>query len=224
LLPLPPQLRVPAAIDFGHQPAGVRSAGRPVRIENVSSSVAAITELTASGDFSVSDTCTTIAAATACSPLVSFQPSAVGTRTGSLTIRTLRDSAAYVVALSGFGDENPVPTLEVSATRIGFGNAYIGSATPARVTLVATGDLPVKVASIAVSGGFMLTHGCSVIAAHSACDIEVVFMPSSPGGMGGAIVIQSDALGSPHRVDLTGVGCYVPSPSRARFGSLLCGS
>ena len=59
-------------------------------------------------------------------------PTETGPRAGTLTIRTLRDADPYLVALDGIGDENRVPVLELSATRVGFGNALLGSATRVR--------------------------------------------------------------------------------------------
>jgi hypothetical protein len=223
LAPAVPQLVVPSALDFGHQPVGTRSAGRAVRLENKSASLATITDLSATGDFSVSDTCTTIAAGATCSPLVFFQPSAVGTRGGTLTVRTLRDAQPYLVTLTGIGDVNTLPVLETSATGLGFGNVFIGSATTMRVTLRSTGDVPVAIDEIRPAGPFLVQGGCATIAAHSTCDMDIVFMPNRPGTATGEIEIRSNAAGNPHRIGLSGVGCFVPSPSRARFGLLLCG-
>jgi hypothetical protein len=223
LTPSVPQLRVPASLAFGSQPVGTKSAGTAVALANTSSVVATITELSASGDFSVSDTCTTIVAATTCSPLVFFQPTQIGPRTGTLTVRTLRDFDPYVINLTGTGEENLRPVLHLSATRVGFGNAYIGSASHARIEVQNVGQGPLVIESIVGTGSYLVTHGCTTVLPRSSCTIDVTFLPGTPGSQPAAIEIRSNAEGSPHRIDLSGTGCFVPSPSRARLGLLLCG-
>jgi hypothetical protein len=37
------------------------------------------------------------------------------------------------------------------------------------------------------------------------------------------LFVNSNAEGTPLRIDLSGVGCSFPSVSRARFGGALCG-
>ncbi len=224
LTPLAPQLSVPVALAFEPQRVGTKSPGKPVALANTSPVVAAITELSASGDFSVSDTCTSIVAGTTCSPLVFFQPTQIGPRTGTLTVRTLRDLDPYLIGLTGAGEENLRPVLELSLTRVGFGNAFIGSATPVRIDLRNVGQAPLAIESILATGSFMVTHGCATVAPGTSCTIEVAFVPASPGGQAAVVEIRSNAEGSPHRIDVSGTGCFVPSPSRARFGLLLCGS
>ena len=224
MIPQPPQLVAPAAVDFGSQPIGTRSPGHAVALRNTSPFVATISELGASGDFAVSDTCTTIAAGETCSPLVTFQPTALGPRSGTLTIRTLRDADPYHVALAGSGAENPVPVLELSTTRIGFGNAFIAMPVGHDVTLRNTGQAPLIVSSIVVTGDYFSDGTCvGTIAAGGSCTVHVTFLPSIPGGRSGTVEITSNAAGSPHDVNLSGTGCFVPTPSRARFGVLLCG-
>jgi hypothetical protein len=223
LVPSPPQLSVPGSITFPAQPLGTRSAGKPVALANKSASLAIVTELTPSGDFSVSDTCTTIAAGATCSPLVYFQPTALGPLTGRLTIRTLKDLDPYVVELTGTGEENRRPILEASLTHVGFGNALIGSVSQVTITLRSIGQVPVAIESILSSGSFLTSHACTVLVPGSSCTVDVTFVPGSPGVQQGVIEIRSNSLASPQRIALSGIGCLVPSPIRARLGSLLCG-
>jgi hypothetical protein len=221
----PPQLSVPTGLEFGSQPIGTRSSGRALAISNTSINLATITELSTTGDFSVSDTCATIAAGATCSPLVFFRPTLLGPRAGTLTIRTLRDANPYTVVLTGTGAENRVPVLEVSATRLGFGNAFIGMPVTLEVTLRNVGQAPLTVTGFAFSGDFFADAPCvTTISPSASCTVHVTFVPSSPGRQAGVMEIHSDAADSPHPVDLGGTGCFLPSPSRARFGILLCGS
>jgi hypothetical protein len=220
----PPQLAVPASVDFGSQPVGTHGTGHSVALHNVSPYVAAVTELTASGDFGVSDTCATISVGATCSPLVTFQPTVIGPRAGTLTIRTLRDANPYTVNLTGSGEENTVPVLELSATHIGFGNAFIAMAVTREVTLRNTGQAPLLIAGIIVTGDYFTDGAClGTIVPGGSCTVHITFFPSIPGGRNGVLEITSNAADSPADVFLGGTGCFVPTPTRARSGVLLCG-
>ncbi|HUQ28544.1 MAG TPA: choice-of-anchor D domain-containing protein, partial [Usitatibacter sp.] len=223
LTPTVPQLSVAANLSFDHQPVGTTSAGKATSIINTSAVLATITELSASGDFSVSDTCTTIVAGATCSPLVFFQPTQAGPRTGTLTIRTLRDMDPYIVALSGTGDQNLRPVLVVSPTRVGFGNALVGSANRVVVMLTNVGQVPVVVETILGTGNFIATHDCGSIPSRASCAVTITYVPGLPGAQQGAVEIRSNAVDSPHRIDVSGVGCLIPSPGRARLAMPLCG-
>ncbi len=59
-------LSVPESVAFQPQRVGTRSSGAAVAIGNNSASVVSINQLAATGDFSVSDTCTTVAAGGSC--------------------------------------------------------------------------------------------------------------------------------------------------------------
>lgn len=225
MIPEPPQLVVPSSLDFGAQPVGVRSEGRPVALRNASPYPASIEELTATGDFSVSDTCLTIIVGETCSPMVTFQPTAIGPRAGTLTIRTLRDADPYTVSLTGIGVENRVPLIELSATHMGFGNAFIAMGVAHEVTLRNTGQAPLLIAGITVTGDFFSDGAClGNIAPGASCTMRITFLPTTAGGRNGVVQVTSNATNTPTlTVSLSGVGCFVPTPSRARFGVLLCG-
>ena len=221
--PPPRALTVPDRIVFDPQPVGTRNAGLAMTITNTSADVASITELSATGEFSLSDTCTTIAARGDCSPLLFFQPTALGERTGTLTLRTLAETDPYVVDLSGTGTFNSVPELALSVTRLGFGNVLLGSATPMALALTNVGLVPVALEGVLAIGDYLVTHDCgTTIAVGGACTVHVTFFPRMRGQQGGALEIRSNAEGSPHRVQLSGVGCSVPSIASSRVRSNPC--
>jgi YVTN family beta-propeller protein/parallel beta-helix repeat protein len=220
----PRMLSVPASLAFDPQRVGTTSAGRSVRITNNFTTPATITELSVTGDFSVSDTCTTIPARGSCSPLVTFQPRAVGERTGTLTIRALSEVSPYVVQLRGVGEVNPLPALMASISQAGFGNAFVGAAAQITFELRNIGQVPVVIDSIAPLGDFLASHACTTIPALGTCPVTIYFVPNGVGRRAGSLAIRSNAEGSPLRIDLSGTGCMIPSVSRSRFGGLLCGA
>jgi hypothetical protein len=209
---------------FGGQPVGTTSAGHPLAIRNTSELLATITSMSTTGDFSVSDTCTTIVPGGTCSPLVTFTPSALGPRTGALTIRTLRDVDPYTVSLAGTGEENLLPVMQLSATSIGFGNTFVGQPVTREVTLRNTGSAPLVVSGIFVGGSFFNDTACiTTVPAGVSCTVHITFLAGLPGFQSLQLAIVSNAAGSPHQVGVSGTGCFVPTPTHARLGGLLCG-
>jgi YVTN family beta-propeller protein len=226
IVALPParSLAVDGALRFPDQAVGTSSTGRSVTLVNTTSSTVSITDLSVSGDFSVADTCTTIAPRLTCSPRVVFTPSAVGERAGTLTIRALTETAPYVVALSGLGVFNAVPQITLSLARLGFGNTLLGIPSTARVTLTNVGQVPVAIENFVASGDYLVSNTCGVsIAVAASCSIDVSFYPRHTGAQLGTLELRTNAAGSPHAVQLSGTGCALPSVGRARSGQLLCG-
>jgi hypothetical protein len=226
IVAVPPRtLGVRERLDFDPQPVGTQSPGRALAITNNSASTVTITDLSVTGgDFSVSDTCATIAPHASCSPLVFFLPTVLGERTGSLTIRALSEIDPYVVALAGTGINNPVPALLVSVTSLGFGNVLLGSSTSRTIVLTNIGLVPVLLGAINATGDFLVTSACgAAIAVGAHCSLEVAFIPQVTGPQVGSVEIASNAANAPHHVQLSGTACAIPSIIRARVRPLLCG-
>jgi Right handed beta helix region len=226
VITVPPRaLSMQSSLAFPDQPVGTQSAGLPVTITNTSASTVSITELSVTGDFDVSDTCTTIAAHTTCAPLVTFGPTALDARNGTLTIHALSESAPYLVGLSGNGVFSDVPQVSLSVTHLGFGDTLIDAPVTAHVTLTNVGTVPVNLQSVLARGPFLVSETCPFsIPVHGTCDISISFFPNIVGAVVGTIEIATNAAGSPHEVQVSGVGCAIPSVARFRAGTPLCGS
>jgi hypothetical protein len=221
----PPQLTMPLALDFGSRTIGITGDGLALPMHNTSPYVAAIHELTATGDFDVSDTCATIPAGDSCSLLVTFLPTQVGTRTGTLTVRTMRDANPYVVSLTGVGIENVLPSIQASPIRVGFGNVFVGGNSGQTVTLRNAGRGPLHVSGILFTGDYSAGPSCvGTIQPGASCAVNITFSPMIPGGRQGVMQILSDDPNGTLDVSLSGAGCYLPTPSHARAGLPLCGS
>jgi hypothetical protein len=217
------QLSVPGSLDFGAQAIGTRSNGRGVQLRNMSTNVATITELAASGDFDVSDTCTTIAPGATCSPLVTFRPAAEGPRGGRLVVRTLRDVNPYVVALTGTGVDLRQPALDLSAERLAFGNTFIGGLVTQTITLRNLGLGALQVVGIVVTGDYFSNGACvGTMQPGGSCNVTISFNPGIPGTRTGVMEIVSNDPGGTRDVGLAGVGCFMPTPFHTRLG-LVCG-
>ena len=94
----------PSSLSFGNQNVGSTSGAQTVTVQNTGTAAAAVSSLTASGDFAQTNTCgSSMAAGASCTVSVTFHPSAAGSRTGSVTVNSNATNTPTTVALSGTG-------------------------------------------------------------------------------------------------------------------------
>jgi hypothetical protein len=98
------------------------------------------------------------------------------------------------------------------------------SPSPAQpVKLTAGGSATLTINSIDASGEFSQTNNCPAsLSPGQSCDLQVSYVPHSIGALTGAITLSSNAVGSPHIVNLSGTG-FAPvrsSPASLDFGSV----
>src|SRR5208283_5164944 len=93
-----------------------------------------ITSITASGDFSQTNTCgSSVAAGAHCTLSVTFKPTAPGTRTGAVTLTDNASPATQNVSLTGTGT---APVVSLSPTSLTFPAQQVGTSSSAQsVTL-----------------------------------------------------------------------------------------
>lgn len=222
--PVPRNLSVVDRLDFGSQPLGTPSADVALVLTNTGSTGLTISEAAVTGDFKLSDGCTTIPARQSCTLLVTFTPSARGARTGLVTLRVLGEAQPYLVTLSGDGGANSTPVLTVTPTRIGFGNSLVGPPTATKsIDLINTGEVPVVLGGYNVPGDFIVNNRCpGTLAVGTRCQMDVAFFPRVVGLRGGFLGVLSNAGNGPHRVELSGVGCGLPTIAGNRLPQLSC--
>jgi hypothetical protein len=99
----------PTSISFGDQTLDKESALKTVTYSNTGTAPITFTTINYAGDFRLSNNCpSTLAAGASCSIWVGFAPTALGARTGSLTIRCTSSGttmAPEVVTLTGTGTD-----------------------------------------------------------------------------------------------------------------------
>ena len=94
----------PASLTFPAQAVGTSSSAQSLTLSNTGSATLTITSITASGDFSQTNTCaSSLVAGATCALSVTFKPTAAGTRTGALTITDNASPATQTVSLTGTG-------------------------------------------------------------------------------------------------------------------------
>ncbi len=201
-----PSLSVsPVAITFATTTVGQSSASQNVVIQNSGGQTLNISAISMTGDFSQTNSCSTLAAGASCNVAVVFKPTVSGTRSGNLTVAS--NVGTVTVSLSGAGSIPAVAGL--SATALSFGNVKLNQPSAAQtLTVTNTGGAGLTISNIAITGDYAQTSpGCSAtIVAGASCQISVVFTPTALGSRTGTITITSNGTGSPQTVALTGAG------------------
>jgi hypothetical protein len=164
-------------------------------------------------DFSVTGgTCTTtLAADKACSIIVSFSPSVLGTESATISVADSPDPLSpYTVALS------TGPTIPETIAPVTLAYGTLTARTPTKtkdVTITNKSGFPLSVGE-SFSGpnetDFTVTGGtCGGTApANSTCTIAVTFTPTAGGSSESAsmaVTVSNDPT-SPHNITLTGTG------------------
>ncbi len=157
----------------------------------------------------------------ACSICVTFNPSAVGKRTGKITVRDSDSSSPQTTTVYGLGT-----FVELSPTILGFGGIALGSSSTLPVILTNVGTTAVSITSIRANTDYTSSNNCGAsVAAGGSCTINVTFTPSSSGPRPGALSVVSSDRASAERVDLTGRGLGVfLNPAQLSFGSQAVGT
>jgi hypothetical protein len=192
----------PTTQDFGTIAVGFTSPAQTFTWTNNSSFPASVNILTASGDFSVTgNNCSTVAAFGSCTITVVFTPTALGARTGTLSVGSA--GTTLISALTGTG----VPDLTITATNIPFGSLDVGA--------TALQTVAVSNTALVTTGDYSATSNCgSTLAAGASCTITVAFKPTTTGARPGTLSVQSATAGTP--TVLTGNGVdfsFTDSPS-----------
>jgi hypothetical protein len=202
----------PTSLTFASQTVGTSSASQPVTLTNSGTSAVTGISVGASGDFSETNNCgTSLSANSSCTINVTFTPTAVGTRTGTLTVT---DSAGtQTTSLSGTG----VASVSLSPTTIAFGNQAFGVTSAPQAATLANGQTSSLTGiSVSVTGtngaDFLQTNNCgTALAANSSCTINVTFTPSIYGAEFATLRV-TDSAGT-QTSSLTGTGKDVTAPT-----------
>ena len=92
------------SLDFGSVPIGSTSNQQMVTVMNVGNALLTVTSVTTSGDFTQTNNCnTSVLQNEDCTIVLTFSPTAGGTRTGSLTITSNALGSPQTVSLTGAG-------------------------------------------------------------------------------------------------------------------------
>lgn len=174
----------PATQDFGSEPVGFTSAPQTFTFTNNSTFSTAVNVAPASGDFSVtSTTCSgALAGGASCTITVVFKPTALGARTGTLSVSA--GAQSLTSSLTGTG----TPAFAISPSSLTFGNTDVGFTSTQTLTVTSLAPSALPFPGLTVTGDFTQTNTCgSSLAAGASCTITVTFKPSATGTRTGTL-------------------------------------
>jgi hypothetical protein len=230
----------PSTMTFAAQPVGDPSAAQTFMITNPGEDFVAIDRTFTTGDFAVVDggNCagTRLGPQASCLVSVAFEPTATGTRTGTLTLTDALSSTPSVFNLTGTGIQ-ATGSLVLGQASLAFGSHAQGSTSVSEELVVSNpGNSPVILNSIEASGDFAVTvqtassnSACgSVLSPGDTCGIAVAFSPThSSGAESGSLIIHSSA--GTTTVPLTGTSVASAqavhiTPTSINFGGAMVAS
>ena len=106
-----PMVRLsPTSFMFPSQLVGMASAPQVVTLNNIGTATLTITSIAASGDFAQTNNCGDLLnTGASCTISVAFTPTAIGNRTGTMSITDNAAGSPHTVSLSGTGAPTPSP-------------------------------------------------------------------------------------------------------------------
>ena len=171
-----------------------------------------IAQIAASGDYAQTNTCgASLSRGQSCSIQVTFKPSAVGDRTGTLTVHANVSGGVLSSTLDGTGLTPGAITVSPASGLVFPVTATGATSAPMNVTVSNTGGAPVTLGASSITGtntlDFSVAGGgtCgNTLAANASCTVPVVFNPVQQGPRAAQFQIVSSAAGSPFLVSLSG--------------------
>ncbi|HKT48968.1 MAG TPA: choice-of-anchor D domain-containing protein, partial [Candidatus Angelobacter sp.] len=170
-----------SSLVFASQQISTTSLGQALTITNTGNASLSISDIAASGDFTQTNNCSTVAAGAGCTITVKFVPTVVGKRTGTITITDSAPGSPHSVSLTGTGSSAPTSDFSVTATS---GSATISAGQTASFTL-----------NLAASGGFNQTVGltCSGAPTSSTCTVSPSSVSMASGSGTAQVSFQTTA-------------------------------
>jgi hypothetical protein len=194
----------PSSLTFATQLVGTISNSKPVTVTNHGSTALSNSGISISGNFAQNHTCgSSLAAGASCTINVFFTPTAIGTRTGTLSVNDNGGGSPQKVTVSGTGT-----VVTLSPTSLSFGNQTVGTTSAAKtVTVTNHGSTTLGISGIAATGDFQEINACGPsLSAGASCQIKVTFSPTVKGTRTGTLSVSDNGGGSPQKVSLTGTG------------------
>jgi P pilus assembly chaperone PapD len=202
------------SVSFGNEPVGTESQLQTVTLTNTGSATLTLSSIALTGtnkaSFLTSNTCgSSVAAGANCSLRLRFDPVATGGDTAALTLTDNAGGSPQSIALSGTGG---TAIASLSATTVAFGDEGVGVESGLQtVTLTNTGNLPLTLTSIALTGtdasSYLTSNTCgSSVAVGANCSLRLRFDPKATGSAPAALTLTDNAGNSPQQITLSGTG------------------
>jgi hypothetical protein len=218
----------PASLSFGNQSVNTKSGIVTATLTNGGSAALSLSGIALTGanpgDFAQTNTCgSSVAAGASCTISVTFDPTAGGSRSASVSFTDNANGSPQSLSLGGTGTS---ATASLSTSSLSFGNQSVNTTSGVlTATLTNGGNAALSLSSIALTGAnpgdFAQTNTCgSSVAAGASCTISVTFDPAATGSLSASVSFTDNANGSPQSLSLSGTGTSTTvnlSPSSLSF-------
>ena len=211
----------PASTDFSFQAVGTTSTAQDFLVTNTGNTQTTL-GITTSGDFakSASSTCgATLAANQNCKVSVTFTPTALGPRSGQLSV-TYGGGSPLTASLTGTGSGT---TLNPAALNL---SAAVNGSVSGSITMTYYGSAAQSLQPMTISPSgtpfSVPSNTCgSGLASGAQCTITVSFAPAVPGSWSASLTVTDGPSGNlvAHNVALSGNTALSLSPATLDFGS-----
>jgi YD repeat-containing protein len=201
------------SLAFGIQALGSTSASKNVILKNTGTTALSITSIGPSGDFTIpANMCgSSLSPQTSCTISVAFQPTAVGTRIGNITINDNATGSPHTVSLTG-----TATAVTLSPSALNFSPQVVGTTSSGRtVTVTNHSTATLNFTGITIAGtnagDFVIaskTCGSS-LAGNTTCNVTMKFRPSMIGPESAKLTFFDDGGASPQIVPMAGAGTVV---------------
>lgn len=198
----------PASLSFSAQSLGTSSAAQTVTLSNTGTATLNVSSIQITGDFAQTNNCpSALASNLSCTFNVSFIPTVIGTRNGTLTLGDNAQNTPQSVSLTGTGSAAST-TATVTPTNLAFlGRAVSSTSATQTVALTNTGSASLNISGIQIAGDFAQTNNCpTALATNLSCTLNVSFTPTSTGSRSGTLTLTDNAQGGAQFVNLSGLG------------------
>jgi len=200
----------PTTLNFGSLPVNTTSAPQNISITNTGDVSFYINTWSNPGIYPTTNNCPiTINAGASCTFTVTFAPTSPGTFNYSLTIGGSFPNSPQTIAVNGTGTAAVGILLPASQS---FGNQQVGTKSAVQaVELINTGNVPLSITGIQVTGDFAQTNNCgSSLAPSYSCVISVTFTPTATGARSGTVSVNSNSTPPVSSASVTGTGVAAP--------------
>jgi len=218
----------PASLSFGNQSVNTKSGILTATLTNGGAAALSLSSIALTGanpgDFAQTNTCgSSVGAGASCTISVTFDPTAGGSRSASVSFTDNANGSPQSLSLGGTGTS---ATASLSTSSLSFGNQSVNTTSGVlTATLTNGGNAALSLSSIALTGAnpgdFAQTNTCgSSVAAGASCTISVTFDPAATGSLSASVSFTDNANGSPQSLSLSGTGTSTTvnlSPSSLSF-------
>ena len=232
--PNPPLILTPRAcpvvsatqMNFSGVPVNVSAPTQSVTVSNWGTTSMTIGQITATGDFQATSKCPgnhTLAPGASCTINVAFKPTAMGPRSGALTVNDSAPSSPQIVNLAGIGS-----AVQLSAwyPGVNFGAKGLGTSTTRQLTYKNVGSAPITITNVQAIGNYTQSNNCgTTVAPGVTCTFNITYIPTYTGLVFGNLAITDTDVASPHMMHLGAWGqAAVPSTNNLKFPTTSVGT